>query len=1202
MVVSSFQIPVLYVSPPTLDVPYAVTELPQVITSLDIRSISSTSLTGEITWSISASPSTVVPIPGIEIVATSSTSIQLVIRQPVSYFGTVYITATNPKGISSQASVILRVAADPVIRDPGPILLSRPQELSSTIPFELTHVGSGPVIWRILQAPAGVTMNPSSGVLIINNNLYAQTTITVTATNVFGRFAVLSVPIHVANRPQASARRVFTETGVPNVDHVHTIYQVVPNTGPITWALSNASRYPSLRIDLVGNGREEAKLVIPYGSYLKENLAIEAKNNLDSASSITTFVHVAPTPIVPNPIQIITSVRNSDFLYPFTNTSPLASTVPITWSLIPSVSGISIQPNTGMFRVAQGTFITNQQLTVAASNEVGGIDAETFSLSIAQAPILAPVPTQRASMLDQDFTLPIVQTAQNTGPLIWSTCNYPGLSINASGLLRVQKNFPIECNVSVMVANNFQGFTSVSFLLDVSQIPIITVPREDDTKASVSSTTTFTYPMTTSTVPQSIFWSIRLSNVATPTPSALSIHPTSGVITVQPQTFLNDRITVTASNLKGDVAHVSFPLQVAEIPDYIAPLTLEASLVPNIPFTYSFSELSKGTGGTEWNVSGVGGAPPPADLTFPRQSNTLQFTGFREIDTDVLVLATNQLAFTAPPKTVRLRFERTPVIQVPSQVIASITSFYTFTPSVTNGAPVASWEIRPVGAAAPSVSINHATGQITFMPTNFVYQDFSVTASNAVGGQDTKMFFGNVCRTPKLIDPVSISCNLPPGQPFSYAMMLDPSTPTEQTGPITWSVSPALAGLTIGASTGVLTVSATSYVQSRITVRATNRAQGFDQISFDLLVTHTPTIVNPGELRFNTIGDAGFTYTFQQTVQGTGPLSWSLLTPIDGVQFTPSLARLFIPSGTYVNASAARVLASNVLGQSNVTTFAIRVAQAPAFTLPDLIRASTSNQDFTYAIQQSARGTGTLTWSLAQPVPAGVSISSQQSNLIAVKNNYVNRRMDVIVFNEFGGVGGGLQVPTTLLVAQEPIVVSPGPLSSNFEPTHPIFYRTRLSQTLPPEFTGPLTWRVQDQWGAPIPGLTIDSTGLLALDDVSVQCNVVVSAINGAEGSNSVVFPMTVAQTPIVINPTYVAASMTSNFTYAMQTANAQACRPLTWEILRTDNPADPWPLSIHRNSGVITFSSNHRIDTQVRVTASNALGSFCNVLSLIHI
>jgi hypothetical protein len=1182
---SVFRPKVTVTAPATLDFPYPVSALPSILPSVIIRNSVPEASTGTIQWFVSSSTNANDAIPGLEAVKLSGNEMEVRVTQPISFFGTVWVTAINPKGMSAAASFQLRLAANPAIRHPGDIEAPRPRNTPYSLPLSLDGPGTGPVTWRLTTPVEGVSIDPLTGTITAAANTYINADIHVAVQNRLGATASLMFRLHLATTPRIQLPIRLVASVEPAGNFAFQINQVNAGTGPLTYT----STHPAITLTTLPSSAGRGQ--VAYGPYIREEVVFTATNPVGDSASNSSFVHVAATPVLVPPGTITRSTADQDALVPLSIVT--MTPAPIAWSLVPNNLGVTIGSNTGILRIPRDGFYAARSFTVFASNEVGGFDAKPLVLNSAQEPVLAPIPSPlRATMTTSDFTYMVRQVATSTGSLTWSITpsNLPGLTIDRdTGLLRVLQDVPVTMLVTVTATNPFGGPASSNFLLDVTQTPLI---QPLGPLTATTSTNPYTYQLEQlTTAPQTITWSLQMSNASQPVPPALSVNSQTGLLSFAANAYINDRVTATVTNARGESTSATFAIHVAQRPDFEDPPPWRASIRSNQVATLPLVELSQGTGGTAWRVRAEGGAPLP-NVSISG-TGVLSYGTYAPLVRTIEVTATNRRGIETT-KSIATTILLTPEIEPFESVVHNFTTNSEFFFDVPyNQIPDVVWTLDPTPSG---VSLNPNTGRLTFVRENAIYERATVSVSNVTGGRTSNNFLINVAQTPVLPTPLDVTCNLAPGVPLTLSLQQT----AVGTGPLTWSLPYDMTGVTIDKDTGVLTVGADAYVEDMVVVETRTRAGGLDSTAFMLTAGHTPVIEAPEPIEATLVNDDILTFPFVQTTLGTGPLYWSLLTPLPNTTVNAA-GILTVSSDTYVKEDVAVVQASNIsTGGFCNQTFSIHVAQRPFFQLPPVIKGSTTDADFEYPIVQQAPGAGPVTWSLSE-APPNVSITSAGGVLRALKNNYIDGFVTVSAANDRGTP---YNVRTKLLVAQTPQLAPPSFLTCNLRADQAMAFSFPIQQLVSEAITGPLTWAppVDHSTGLPIPGLTITQDGRLQHTTFAVSNEVRVKVRNPPDGSNVAVIPTVIVQTPVLVPPAAVEESVVGPYSYAMTVANLPACQPLRWAIQREDTPQNLGALSIDEALGIVRLAPYSNIDTHVTVTATNLLGYSCNITFPLHV
>lgn len=247
---------------------------------------------------------------------------------------------------------------------------------------------------------------------------------------------------------------------------------------------------------------------------------------------------------------------------------------------------------------------------------------------------------------------------------------------------------------------------------------------------------------------------------------------------------------------------------------------------------YSTSLRASGTAPIVWSV--VEGAPP-AGLALDATSGVLSGTPTAEVDAKFTVQAANVLGSGRAEFT--LTIGARPSITTRRLPDATLGLAYDEALAASGTAPL-SWSLA-VGALPDGLTLGAAMGVLTGTPTAAGQSAFTVQVTND-HGTDTQQLTLEVL--PSLTPPTITE----PPSPLPSATLNASYTQTfvaRGSAPFVWSVSAGVlpAGLTLHATTGVLSGAPTGPGLSRFTVTATNGA-GADSRVYDLPVSWLPSL------------------------------------------------------------------------------------------------------------------------------------------------------------------------------------------------------------------------------------------------------------------------------------------------------------------------------------------------------------------------
>ena len=594
--------------------------------------------------------------------------------------------------------------------------------------------------------------------------------------------------------------------------------------------------------------------------------------------------------------------------------TPLATGSPLpVFTLVTNPLGMAIDASTGVITwnpTESGEF----DVTIRATNEAG-TDDQSFTLVVLAPPIITSTPVITATAgepysydVDADGD-PVPTYGLELGPA--------GMAIDETTGVITWTPAGVDTVLVSVLANNNVGLDEQTFSIIVSEPPPVPIAP------AIIST-----PVTTAKVGELYTYNVDATGDPTPTyalinnPDAMVINQTTGEISWTPAIAGEVSITVQAINSAG-TDEQNFSILVDEPTPILLPPTITSTpaIEATVGEAYSYTISATGNPLPTFSLEAF-----PEGMVVDQESGEVEWLPSEPGTFPVTVRASNSVGtddqqFTItvsepPPNPVAPSITSTPV----TAVIAGET--YSYDVNATgNPVPTYALVMRPA-----DMTIDQATGAITWMPGEAGSVDVTVSASNTAG-TDEQQFTITVSDPPP--SPIAPSITSTPvttvvvGEAYSYDV-----DATGNPGP-TYALMDSPAGMTIDQVTGIIEWTPLGPGTVNVTVRASNVA-GTDDQQFSIIAA-----VALGAPLITSIAPAtatvGVLYMYDVEATGNPSPTYALDTSPAGMAINAATGEI-----TWTPASPGQfdvtVVATNGVADDVSQSFAIRVAE-PAFTV-----------------------------------------------------------------------------------------------------------------------------------------------------------------------------------------------------------------------------------------------------------------------------
>ncbi|MEI6209510.1 MAG: putative Ig domain-containing protein [Desulfuromonadales bacterium] len=593
----------------------------------------------------------------------------------------------------------------------------------------------------------------------------------------------------------------------------------------------------------------------------------------------------------------------------------------------------------------------------ASDDPEGAYTSAPASQAAAAAPLSVTTSTLPDGMVGTSYSQSLTATGGTT-PYTWTrtTGSLPaGLTLSTTGVISGTPTTAGTGSFTVQVKDKSARTATKTLSIIIAAAPL-TISTA--TLADGYLTTAYSQTVTATGGKSAYTWSISAGTL----PAGLALAASTGIISGTPTATGTGSITVQVKDAANTIVSKPLTITVYALPS-ITTATLSAGVVGT-----AYSQTLSATGGKATSTWSISSGALPAGLTLAASTGVISGTPTTTGTSSVTFKITDANA-RSTTKALSITINPTPLtISTATLSDAYLTTAYNQTVTATGGKTAYTWSII-TGTLPTGLTLAASTGIISGTPTAAGAASITVQVKDAANTIVSKPLTITVYALPSITTATLSAAGI--GTAYSQTL-----TATGGKAACTWSVSSGTlpAGLTLAASTGVISGIPTTTGTSSVTFRITDANAKTATKALSITVSTTPPSITTTTLNNGTVA-----VSYSQTLTATGgktPYSWSRTTGSLPASLSLSSAGVISGKPTAPGISTFTVQVKD--GNNAVATKSLTITVTTPLSIDPTITYDygTIGGGYSHTFL-AANGVPPYAWSVTSgPLPAGLSLDS----------------------------------------------------------------------------------------------------------------------------------------------------------------------------------------------------------------------------------